>query len=75
MELYISLGAAVISLFALATTIITYIMGLQRQRKQATLDAYNTLQNEALDKLNTYTKKQIAEISENQHIGKALCGI
>ena len=53
---------------ALAFSILTYIMGLRRQRKQATLDAYNTLQKEALDNLNTYTKKQIAEISENPRL-------
>ncbi len=65
MELYISIFAAAVSLLALAFSVPTYIIGLRRQRKQATLDAYNTLQKEALDKLNTYTKKQIAEISEN----------
>ena len=65
MQLYISIFAAAVSLLALAFSIITHFMGLRRQRKQATLDAYNTLQKETLDKLNTYTKKQIAEISEN----------
>ena len=53
MELYISIFAAAVSLLALAFSIITHFMGLRRQRKQATLDAYNTLQKETLDKLNT----------------------
>lgn len=64
-ELIVSTCAAVLSLFSLGVTIFIYYAGLLRERKQATLDAYNTLQREALDKLNTYTKKQIAEISEN----------
>lgn len=52
MQLYISVFAAAVSLLALAFSVLTYIIGLRRQRKQATLDAYNTLQKEALDKLN-----------------------
>lgn len=65
MQLYISICAAAVSLLALVFSILTYWMGLRRQRKQATLDAFDRLQNQALDKLNTYTKKQIAEISQN----------
>ena len=52
-------------LLALAFSVLTYIMGLRRQRKQAAPDACNALQGQALDKLNTYTKKQIAEIAQN----------
>lgn len=65
MQLYTSIFAVAISLLALAFSVLTYIMGLRRQRKQATLEAFDRLQNQALDKLNTYTKKQIAEIAQN----------
>jgi hypothetical protein len=39
--------------------------GLDRQKKQATLDAYNTLQNEVFDKLNRITPSEIKEMAKH----------
>ena len=45
--------------------LVTFLDCKKQQRKQATIDAFNKLQAEALDELNTYTTKNIAEISQN----------
>ena len=65
LEFYISVLAALVSILSAFFSIVVYFSGLRRQKKQATLDAYNVLQREALDVLNKYTKKQISEISES----------
>lgn len=65
MELYISIFATVISFVSLGISIWIYNAGLKRQRRQATLDAFNTLQSQVLDKLNPYTKTTVREISQN----------
>ncbi len=36
---------------------------VKHDRKQATLDAFNLLQNQVLDEINKYQKKQVAEIA------------
>lgn len=64
-ETTISIIAVSVSFLALLFSILTYQKGLKRQQKQATLEAYHTLQNEVLDKLNSYTRKQIEEISHD----------
>lgn len=65
MELISSIIATAISFAALAFSAYTYAVSVRNERKRDTLDAFNRLQNEVLDKLNTYTKKQIEEIIQN----------
>ena len=65
MEDVISFISMLVALASIAFSISTYYLCSKRERKQATLEAYNKLQNEALDILNSYTKKMVAEIAEN----------
>jgi hypothetical protein len=46
-------------------SIFTFVWSAQRDRKQATLDAFNTLQGEVFDKLNLYSPSEISEIIKN----------
>ena len=65
MELIVSGIAVVISFLSMVVSVLTYVFGLLREKKLSTLQAFSLLQQEALDELNSYTKKQITEISEN----------
>ena len=65
METTISLIALVISILSGAFSIFTFVWNAQRDRKQATLDAFNTLQREVFDKLNLYSPSEICEIIKN----------
>lgn len=58
-SLIFSLAAAVFSVF-------TYVSNIIHDRKQASLDAYNQLQEQALDKLQVYMPKQLKEIVKNR---------
>lgn len=62
MELYISLAAMLISLVSVIVSVAIYMLGISREKKQATLDAFNTLQEQVFDKLNQYTYAQIKDI-------------
>lgn len=65
MELIMSMTAVIISSLSVGVAIFIYWKGEQRQKKQATLDAFNLLQEQVLDKLNMYSFKQIQEISQD----------
>ena len=65
METILSIAAILISVFSLAITLYTFIWTARRDRKQATLDAYNTLQNEVFDKLNLFKPSDIREIANH----------
>lgn len=65
MELALSVIAVVISAISIFWTAITHVQMLRRERKQATLEAYNRLENEALEPLDKYEPKQIREIAKN----------
>ena len=41
MELYISLAAMLISLVSVIVSVAIYMLGISRDKKQATLDAFN----------------------------------
>lgn len=47
----------------LFTVLVTY-RGERREKKQATLDAINVLQEQVFDNLNTYTVGEIKDIAE-----------
>lgn len=53
------------SLVAAAFSWITYRKSIVHDRQQATLDAYNQLQEQALDHLNYYVPTQVAEIAKD----------
>ena len=58
----IALGVSIISAIC---AVIVYFKGLKRERKQATLDAFNDLQTQVLDELAGYTPTAIRVIAEN----------
>lgn len=64
MELYISIAALVLSVISGIYTITVHYFELRRARRQATLDAFNLLQNQVLDHLNHYRKSDIIRIAE-----------
>ena len=55
MELYISLAAMIISLISVIVSVAIYLLGIQRDKKQDTLDSFNLLQEQVFDKLNLIT--------------------
>lgn len=59
----LSVIAVVISLISGGFTFYTFFWTTRRDRKQATFDAYNRLQEQALDQLNQYTHAKIREIA------------
>lgn len=65
METTLSIIAIVISVISGGFALYTFIWTARRDRKQATLDAYNTLQNEVFDKINLYRPAEILEISKH----------
>lgn len=67
MEIIISAVALVVSIASFGWSWWVHDKSLKRERQQATLDAYNLLQEQALDKLNCYTKSRVAEISKDEH--------
>jgi hypothetical protein len=70
METALSIIAIVISVLSGCFTIYAFIWNVNRDRKQATLDAYNCLQNEALDKMNLFMPSDIREIANDPKTDK-----
>ncbi len=54
------------SLAAAAFSVFTYWSNIIHDRKQATLEAYNLLQEQALDQLYVYMPKQLKEVVKNR---------
>ena len=65
MESTLSILAIIISAFTFLFSFYTFRWTARRDRKPATLDAYNTLQNEAFDKLNPLIPSEIQEIMKH----------
>lgn len=61
-ETVLSIVALVISLISGGFAAFTFWWTSRRDRKHATLEAYNRLQAEVFDKLNTYTPAEIRDI-------------
>lgn len=59
-------AAAIIAAFALINTYLSQRESLRRQRKQATIEAFNQLQNDVLDPLAGISKKE-AELAAERH--------
>lgn len=58
----ISIISGVVALFTFIFSVCTHYRAIAHARKQATLDAFNRLQNEAFDPLNLYSPAEIREI-------------
>ena len=65
METVLSAVAIVLSVISGGFSLYTFLWTARRDQKQATLDAYNRLQEQALDHLNYYRPSEIAEIAKN----------
>lgn len=65
-ESILSVIAIILSVVSGGFSYYTFIWTAGRDRKQATLDAYNQLQEQALDHLNYYVPAKIKEIAQNR---------
>ena len=65
MEMIFSAIAIIISVISGGFSLYTFIWTAKKDRKQATLDAYNQLQQQVFDELNLYRPSEIAEIAKN----------
>ena len=63
-ELLLSLLATTISFISILSTVVIYHRGVRREQKQATLEAFNLLQEQVFDHLNQYTFAEIREICD-----------
>ena len=70
METVLSIIAIAISVVSGGFALYTFLWTNCRDRKQATLDAYNRLQTEVFDKLNLYTPADIRSICEDNRSEK-----
>ena len=66
MDTILSITALVISVVSGAFALYTFIWTAQRDRKQATLDAYNRLQEQVFDRLSLWTRREIIIICEDK---------
>lgn len=64
MELIISLIAIILSFVSIIVSVVIYYQGERRERMQATLDAFNLLQEQVFDKLNQYKKSDITQVCD-----------
>ena len=63
-NIIVAAAAAILSLGSLAFSVYTYRRALVHDRKQATLDAFLALQEQAFDPLNHITPAEMAEIAQ-----------
>lgn len=63
MEVLISIIAVLVSFATFLFTVLVTYRGEQREKKQATLDALNVLQEQVFDNLNQYTFGEIRNIA------------
>lgn len=59
----IALSALLLSGLSMVGSAFVYYTGRQRERRTATLNAFNVLQEQVLDHLNLYTRKRVEEIA------------
>ena len=59
------MSALVVSVVAVGVSVVTYNNSLKRERKQATLDAFNILQSQVLDELNHHSRAEFVEVAQN----------
>ena len=66
METILSVIAIVLSVISGGFSFYTFLWTARRDRMQATLEAFNRLQGEVFDKLNTYKPAEIREICNDK---------
>ena len=66
METVLSIIAIILSVISGGFSLYAFIWTAHRDRKQATLEAYNRLQHEVFDNLNQYRPADIAEICKDR---------
>ena len=64
-SLVISIISAVLAIASASFSCFTYFRNVIHDRRRDTLDAYNTLQNEAFDELNKIQPSNIREIADD----------
>ena len=76
-SLVISIISLVLSIILAIHSIYVYNKTVDHDKKKSTLDAFNLLQEQVLDKLNLYSIKEIKKISEDPHseIYKEISGL
>lgn len=55
----------ILAIASMGFSILTYVLSVLHEKKKATLDAYNILQEQALDTINHYQTTDIKDISED----------
>ena len=70
METILSIIAIVLSVISGGFSFYTFLWTARRDRMQATLEAFNRLQGEVFDKLNTYKPAEIREICNDKKSDK-----
>jgi hypothetical protein len=65
MELIVAIVSGVIAIASALFSVFTYYNTVLHDRKLATLEAYNRLQAEVFDPLNSYTPMEISDICED----------
>lgn len=63
MEIIISIIAVFVSIVTFLFTVMVTYRSEQREKKQATLDALNVLQEQVFDNLNTYTFAEVKNVA------------
>lgn len=64
-SLAISVVSALVAVVSVVFSVVTYQKTVKHDRRQATLDAYNRLQEQAFDFLNMYSPADIRDICED----------
>ena len=66
LSMVLSIASAVLAVASAAFSVYTFYRNVQHDRRRDTLNAYNTLQVQALDVLDSYTGTQIKQILEGK---------
>lgn len=61
----ISIASIILAIISAVHSIYVYIQTVKHDKKQATLDAFNILQEQVLDKINLYSNSRIKEVAED----------
>ena len=61
----LSIISILLAVISAVHSIYVYIQTVKHDKKQATLDAFNILQEQVLDKINLYSNSKIKEIAED----------
>ena len=65
MEIAISIISLFFAAISFLHSFFVYSQTVKHDKKQATLDAFNILQEQVLDKINLYSNSKIKEIAED----------